>query len=177
MKSILLITTSFFIFIGFSQEKAAGPIITEFGKVAKIQNPDFKTDTTLEFKAVFDVMQSPENKENLSAYIETAARFLNMHAQAGVASENLKIALVVHNVATKDIITNEAYQKRYGVDNPNTDLIKALQAAGGQVIVCGQSIVSRGYSKEELLLGVQVALSAMTALIQLQKDDYNLIKF
>lgn len=179
MKIIHISLISFFSFtiFSFGQEKTAGPVIKEFGKVATIENPDFKTNTSLEFKAIFDVMQSPENKENLSAYLETAARFLNMHAQAGVPTENLKVALVVHNLATKDILNNEAYRKKYGVANPNTELIKAFQASGAQVIVCGQSLVSRSYSKDELLPDVQVALSAMTALIQLQKDNYNLIKF
>lgn len=179
MKKILISIVSFYLLFntGNAQEKNSGPIIPNFGKVFSIENPDFKTDTSLVFKAVFDVMQSPEKKESISPSIETAARFLNMHAQAGVPAENLYIALVVHNLATKDVINNEAYQKRFGIDNPNSELIKDLLAAGGQVIVCGQSIHSRGFLKEELLPGVQVALSAMTALLQLQNDNYKLIKF
>jgi len=179
MKPIFLLRIALcgFLFSGFAQDRAAGPVIKEFGKVSKIENPDFKTDTSLAFKAVFDIMKTPDNQGELNRSIETAARFLNMHAQAGVPPENLKVALILHNLATKDLISNEAYQKRYGMNNPNAELISALQAAGGQVIVCGQSIHSRGFSKEELLPNVQVALSAMTALIQLQKNDYNLIKF
>lgn len=177
---LLIFTSTIFLFFNittYGQEKTAGPIIPNFGKVFEIENPDFKTDTSLTFKAVFDIMNTPEEDTSLNKSIETAARFLNMHGKAGVAPENMSVALVVHNLATKDIITNKAYQKRYGKDNPNAALIKELQAAGGQIIVCGQSIHSRGFEKEELLPGVQVALSAMTALIQLQKNDYNLIKF
>lgn len=179
MKLLLFFASTFFtsLLMSYAQEKKAGPIIQDFGKVFEIENPDFKTDTSLAFKAVFDIMNTPEEHTSLNRSIETAARFLNMHGKAGVVPENMAVALVVHNLATKDIITNEAYQKRYGKDNPNATLIKQLQAAGGQIIVCGQSIQSRGFEKEELLPGVQVALSAMTALIQLQKNDYNLIKF
>lgn len=160
-----------------SQEKASGPIIQDYGKVWKIENPDFKVDTTKEYKAVFDIMTSPESHEAVNALIETAARFLNMHGQSGVPKEQLKFALVVHNKASKDVITNEAYQKRYGTKNPNQELIKALIDAGGQVIFCGQSSASRGFPREELIEGVQLSLSAMTALIQLQDDNYRLIKF
>ena len=160
-----------------AQTKKAGPIIANFGEVWEIDNPDYRLDNTKEFKAVFDIMNSPDSHEELNAYIETAARFLNMHAQSGVPAEQMKIALVIHNKASKDIITNEAYQKRYGINNPNYDLVKALLNVGAQIIFCGQSSLSRGFPKEELIDGVQMSLSAMTALIQLQDKDYKLIKF
>lgn len=160
-----------------AQTKQTGPIIKDYGKVWTIENPDFKVDPTKEYKAVFDIMNSPESHESVNATIETAARFLNMHAQSGVPAENLKVALVVHNRASKDVITNEAYQKKYGVDNPNQELIKALMDAGGQIIFCGQSSLSRDFPREDLIEGVQLSLSAMTALIQLQDEDYRLIKF
>ena len=160
-----------------AQKKSTGPIIKDFGKVWTIENPDFKVDSTKTYKAVFDIMNSPESHEAVNASIETAARFLNMHAQSGVPAENLKVAVVVHNKASKDVISDEAYQKKYGTKNPNSELIKALQDAGGQIIFCGQSSVSRGFPKEDLIEGVQLSLSAMTALIQLQDENYRLIKF
>ena len=160
-----------------AQTTKSGPIITDFGEVWEISEPDHEIDKNLEYKAVFDIMNSPDNHEKLNATIETAARFLNMHAQSGVPADQLKIALVVHNKASKDIITNEAYQKRYGTNNPNYDLVQALLDAGGQIIFCGQSSLSRGFPKEELIDGVQLSLSAMTALIQLQNEEYRLIKF
>ncbi len=122
-------------------------------------------------------MNSPESHESVNASIETAARFLNMHAQSGIPAKNLKVALVVHNKASKDVISNEAYQKKYGTNNPNQELIKALIDVGGQIIFCGQSSVSRGFPREDLIEGVQLSLSAMTALIQLQDENYKLIKF
>jgi len=160
-----------------AQEKSSGPIIKDYGKVWAIENPDFEVDTSKEYRAVFDIMNSPESHESVNATIETAARFLNMHAQSGVPAENLKVALIVHNKASKDVITNEVYQKKYGVDNPNQELIKQLLNAGSEIIFCGQSSVSRGFPREDLIEGVQLSLSAMTALIQLQDEDYRLIKF
>jgi intracellular sulfur oxidation DsrE/DsrF family protein len=161
----------------FAQTKQTGPVIKDYGKVWSIENPDFKVNTDKEYKAVFDIMNSPESHESINASIETAARFLNMHAQSGVPATNLKVALVVHNKASKDVIENDAYQKKYGLDNPNHELIKALINAGGQIIFCGQSSVSRDFPREDLIDGVKLSLSAMTALIQLQDEDYRLIKF
>lgn len=170
----------FFILIclsGYSQEKTAGPIIENYGKVWSIENPDFKTDVAADFKVVFDIMNSPESNTEINKSIETAARFLNMHVKGGVPHAQLKVALVVHNKASKDIIENESYKIRYGVSNPNYDLVKDLMEAGVEVILCGQSSKSRNFPKEDLISGVQISLSAMTALIQLQNQDYRLIKF
>lgn len=160
-----------------SQEKSKGPIVKEYGAVWAIEQPEFQVDTTKTYKAVFDIMNSPEGHDKVNASIETAARFLNMHAQSGVPAEHLKAALVVHNQASKDIISDTAYLKRYGTVNPNTKLIKALQDAGVAIIFCGQSSNARGFPKEDLIEGVQLSLSAMTALIHLQDQEYRLIKF
>ncbi len=179
-KSSILLCVSILFFVitkGTSQEKKAGPVISDFGKVYAIDNADFKVDINKEYKVVFDIMKSPEANTELNRSIETAARFLNMHAQAGVPVENLKVALVVHNKASKDIITNAAYQKRYGINNPNQELIKSIIEAGGEIVFCGQSSVSRDFPKEDLIEGVQLALSAMTALIQFQDNKYRFIKF
>jgi len=162
---------------GFSQEKNSGPVIENHGKVWKINNVDIEVDTTKEYKVVFDIMDSPDDKNSVNAKIETAARFLNMHAQAGVPAENLKTVLVVHNAASKDIILDDAYNKKYGTNNPNSALMAALLDADVQVIFCGQSSVSRGFPKKDLIPGVKLSLSAMTALIQLQDEGYRLIKF
>ncbi|MBT8235847.1 MAG: DsrE family protein, partial [Bacteroidia bacterium] len=115
--------------------------------------------------------------EQINASIETAARFLNMHAQHGIAEDNLQVALVVHNKASKDIMTQEAYTERYGVSNPNFELVSALIDAGAKVIFCGQSSLSRGVPAENTIKGVQMSLSAMTAIIQLTDQNYTLIKF
>lgn len=160
-----------------AQKKEAGPIIKDYGKVWKVKNQDYKIKEDRVLKVVFDIMNSPEDKSALNKSIETAARFLNMHAQNGVSEENMKVVLVVHNQASKDIITNSAYKKRYGADNPNAEMVQQLMDAGAEFIFCGQSSLSRDFPIEETIPGVQLSLSAMTALIQLQDDGYRLIKF
>lgn len=160
-----------------AQSKKAGPIIKDYGKVWKIENTDYNTPKDMEYKVVFDIMDSPKDPSELNKSIETAARFLNMHAQSGVPPENMKVALVVHNKASKDIITDSAYKERYGIDNPNAKMVSQLLDAGVDFVFCGQSSVSRNFPIEETIEGVQLSLSAMTALIQLQNQGYRLIKF
>lgn len=159
------------------QSRKAGPVIADYGSVWPVEDPDYQTILNEPLKVVFDIMNSPESHEVTNASIETAARFLNMHAQAGVPRENLHVALVVHNKASKDIINSEAYLERYGSENPNEALVRDLLAAGVEIIFCGQSSFSRGFPRSQTIEGVQFGLSAMTALIQLQNQGYRLVKF
>jgi hypothetical protein len=96
-KNYIFIAIVFLTFFGITaQEKKAGPIIADYGKVWEINNQDYKIEKNQELKVVFDIMNSPKDTSALNRSIETAARFLNMHAQSGVALENMKVALVVH---------------------------------------------------------------------------------
>lgn len=181
MKSkLLFLLIAHFLYNGSSmsaQDKMPGPVIKNFGAVWEIPNVDFATDKTMEFKVVFDIMNSADSLHQLNKSIETAARFLNMHVREGVQREQLHVALVVHNKATKDIITDKAYQQRFGMDNPNSELVKELLNENVKIILCGQSSYSRDYPIEDTIDGVQMALSAMTAILQLEEKGYKLIKF
>lgn len=152
-------------------------MIQGFGEVWDIPDPSYETDTSGMFRAVFDVMNSPEDPSQLNPWMETAARFLNMHARAGVPTDQLKVALVVHNKASKDLLDSTHYRERFGVSNPNAELLRELMDAGVRVLFCGQSSMARQVPIEETVEGVQLSLSATTALIQLQESGYHLIKF
>ncbi len=151
-------------------------MIKDFGEVWKVENTTYPTDKSGEFKVVFDIMDSPDSHVEINKAIETVARFMNMHAQNGVSQENIKVYLVVHNKASKDILGSPAYEVRYGKPNPNLALVRELLDAGAGVILCGQSSVSREIPVTEAVEGVQLALSAMTALVQLQNEGFQLLK-
>tara|TARA_R110002020_G_scaffold387546_1_gene598277 strand:+ start:84399 stop:84935 length:537 start_codon:yes stop_codon:yes gene_type:complete len=178
MKKPLLILFALFIAINsFAQDQVKGKVIENYGTTFSVPNPDFKTDTDLIFKVVFDIAKAPENPADLNRYFNTVARFLNMHKNAGIPQENLKPVMVVHGEAAMGLLKNEFYKEKYGVDNPNLDLLEALHAAQVPVILCGQTAGSKGLTKENTWQYAQFALSAMTALIQLQNDGYQLITF
>ena len=160
-----------------SQEKQTGPVIKEYGAIWDIQNTSYPVNKEHFFKVVFDVMRSPDAKDAINPSLETAARFLNMHARKGVPMDQMQVAVVVHNAATPDILADEHYRERFGTDNPNTGLLNALMDAGVKIILCGQSSMARNVPIEQAQSGVLLSLSAMTALIQLQSDGYQLIKF
>lgn len=162
----------------FCQKEAKkGSIITEYGKTYEVKNPDFKTNTATHLKAVFDVGRSFGDSTKINPLINTAARYLNMHVAAGVPIEHLEVALVIHGNAANDILNNKNYNKKFGINNPNTPLISALTDKGVQIILCGQTAAHRNISKLDIHPKIQLALSAMTALVQLQNENYKLINF
>ena len=158
-------------------ERSEGKIIKDFGETFSIENPDIKTDTNGHLKVIFDVSNSSEDRSVRNRYIETAARFLNMHADAGMTLDQLEVAMTIHGGAWQDILSDETYKKKFGVPNPNTELIKALNDAGVDIILCGQTKSYRGVEDKDMLQEVKVALSAMTALLQYQNNGYRFIKF
>ena len=178
-KLLFLITICFCSTFQVTAQKSRidGKIIKDFGQTFKVENLDIKTDTTVTFKIIFDVSKTSEDKSMPNKYIVTAARFLNMHADAGVKKEQLKVAMTIHASAWQDVLNNKEYKEKFGVDNPNLKLIEALDSAGVDIILCGQTAIFRGLNKENVIPSVKFALSAMTALIQYQNKGYHFIKF
>lgn len=163
--------------IAQSIPRQAGPIIQSGGEVFVIANPDVPTPVAHTFRAVFEVAQTPDSADQVNVSFNSAARFLNMHAQAGVPREHVHVALVVHGPAGKDLLDNAHYRERFGVDNPNLPLLDELARAGVKIILCGQTAAARDLPRDELAPSVDVALSAMTALVILQDQGYRLIPF
>lgn len=163
----------------FSQESHSGEIIKDYGKIYSVENPDFKTDTTAMYKVVFDVAKNFDNPYQPNKLIETAARFINMHREAGVPAKNIQVALVIHGAAYTEILKDESYNEKFPeiTTNPNSELISQLADQGVQIILCGQTAAHRKITKSKAHPDVQLSLSAMTALVQLQNDGFRLINF
>ncbi len=153
-----------------------GEIVKDYGKFYAVEDTDIKTDTTSEFKVIFDITKSSEDKSVPNKYIATAARFLNMHANEGMNKTQLKVAMTIHGGAWQDVLNNETYKEKYGVNNPNFDLINQLTKAGVDIIICGQTAGVRGITHENANPNVKFALSAMTALLQYQNNGYTFLK-
>lgn len=163
--------------VNAQKQRNSGKIIKGYGQTFSVEDQDIKTDTDQILKVIFDVSSSSEDRAQMNAKIETAARFLNMHAQEGMEPEQLKVAVTIHGGAWQDILTNKAYKKQFGVNNPNAKLIELLDEAGVDVILCGQTAAFRRIDEADILPEVNMALSAMTALLQYQNKGYRFIKF
>ena len=153
-----------------------GPVFEDYGPNAPVET-DFEIPEDAEFKVAFDVAAGAETGE-LNRTLQSAARFINMHARAGVPLENINVAVVVHGKASEDLLGAGEYAKRReGAENANIALITALSDKGLRVILCGQSAAAYGISNDMLAPGVEMALSAMTAHALLQQDGYTVNPF
>lgn len=150
----------------------AGPVIAPYGAIFDVPFIEIPTNTTMDYRIVFDVAETSENPGEVNRYINSVARFLNMQVRAGVPRENLHLAIVIHGGAVRDGMKPEAFRAEYGVENQNADLLRLLGEAGVQVYMCGQSAMSRGLHNDILVDEVQVGLSAMTVMAMLKEDGY-----
>ncbi len=153
----------------------AGPVFADFGKIASVDS-QFPIPEGTVFKVILDVSDASKPGA-LNRTFDSAARFINMHVDAGVPLENISVAVVVHGGAGLDVTQNSFYQAKRESDNPNVALIEALTHEGVQIYLCGQSAAYAGISNTDLLTGVTMARSAMTAHALLQQRGYTLNPF
>ena len=160
----------------FAGEPSLGPAIEGYGPTYPIDYRDVPLQEGAAYRAVFDTASYSDDLTSLNTRLVSIARFMNMHARNGVPVENMDLAVVVHGAAVKSVFNNDAYLKRFEVDNPNLELVMKLHDAGVKFYICGQSMAFGGVDKSELASPVKVGLSAMTMLTVLQAEGYALLK-
>ena len=146
---------------------APGPVFADFGPHAPVEGvEDFPADS--EFRIAFGVStQADEGTRNRG--FESAARFINMHAAHRVDPANIDIAVVVHGKAVFDLTTRDG--------NGSAVMVREMLDHGVRFIVCGQSAAAYGVKQADLIEGVELHLSAMTAHAQLQQRGYTVNPF
>ncbi|MEZ5460530.1 DsrE family protein [Dokdonella sp.] len=151
------------------------PRIVAGGGVYALDGAAALPATGVMHRVVIDATTGDVNDAGQNRRIEAAARAVNLYAMAKVPADRLKLAVVIHGKTTPSVLTDSAYQARFGSPNPNSALFAALHEAGVEFYLCGQSMVHAGYARDEVRSEVQVALSAMTTLADLQTSGYALI--
>lgn len=152
-----------------------GALIEEYGPIATIEGRD-PIPENVKFKVSFDVTDRSKAGELNRKFI-SAARFLNMHSEAGVSAKDMNLAIVIHGSAVQDVTNAAHYNLANEQSNSNALLIAELLKHGVEIYVCGQSAASQGITVQNLLPGVRMSLSAMTAHALLQQDGYTLNPF
>jgi len=123
-------------------------------------------------KLLVDLTRSSPPDE-LNPAIEKVAKYVNLYAGAGVEPAAVDVAVVIHGDAVSAVLNPAAYRERFDVRaNPNLELLRQLHEAGVEMYVCGQSVISDGSSPEDVVVFVQTAVSALTAVANLQQDGY-----
>jgi intracellular sulfur oxidation DsrE/DsrF family protein len=158
-----------------AQVPQTGPVIEDFGPVYEVPGSRLGPPPLGVMRAVFDVVDAPDDPGVANPRIASVARYLNMHARAGLPADRMRVALVLHGGAGRYALNDEAYWDRFDAENPDSRLLDELSEAGVAIYLCGQTAGFRDYAEDELHASVQLALSAMTALVRLQDEGYRLI--
>jgi intracellular sulfur oxidation DsrE/DsrF family protein len=151
-----------------------GPVITNYGKHAPVASAT--VDESHRFKVAFDVAKAAEPGE-VNRKFDSLARFINMHVAAGVAKENIELALIVHGRASLDLLDEVTYTRVQSASNANISLLKELMGNGVDIILCGQTAAAYSIAQDQLIEGVSIELSAMTAHALLQQQGYTVNPF
>lgn len=154
-------------------QQQSGPIIESTGMSFKVDNPTFDVPAGHVFKAVWIISAGGSDTAKVNQQLVTIARYFNVHARNGFADDRVKAAAVFHGDGWTALLSDSAFVARYGGSgNPSKRLVQELLQHGAQLVLCGQTAGSRGIRREELLPGVKVAVSAMTAFNVLQAQGY-----
>lgn len=163
--------------------KVTYPLIKNlWSPVAVIDGIDELPDPKLDYNIVVDFTTFPtveNNKEKIDSSgtnwgLVDLGRNINLHVVAGVPKEKIHYVVAVHGYAVKSFLNNEAYRKKYKIDNPNLKIIEELGNAGVKFLVCGQSLNWSGDKKEMLVPQAKVSLTAQTTLSSYQMKGYAL---
>jgi|AntRauTorckE6833_2_1112554.scaffolds.fasta_scaffold16944_3 intracellular sulfur oxidation DsrE/DsrF family protein len=157
-------------------QQAQYPIIKEYGGIYKVPgavNPDMD----INYKIVVDLKTNQPDKDKINRGLNNVARMMNLHGLGGVPAEKMQVAVAVHGNATDVILNNRTYSDKYGMDNPNMPLIEALNEAGVELYVCGQSLLGRGYEHGQVHEEVTIGLSMLTVVTEHMHEGYKLLVF
>lgn len=147
------------------------PQVARFGGIVRI--PDAAEPPRQGAKVVFDIVADSKPDE-VNKGLESVARYLNLNTDAGHATTDVKLALVLHGAGTKTALQDGAYAKHTSASkNPNLELIRELKKCGVEVFVCGQSLARNKFATADVAGDVSVAVSAMTVNVNKQQDGYS----
>jgi intracellular sulfur oxidation DsrE/DsrF family protein len=171
-RSFFILFFAFLFNVSAAEEPNAGPIIKDYGASFSVADRDVPLVEGHQYKVVFELTRYSEDTTVINRDLDRVARFLNAHAGAGVPRENMDIVVVVHGRTLISLLNDDAYQSRFGSDNPSLELVRQLADAGVSIYACGQSLGFRQWHRNELASPVKVGLSAMTLVNAFQAKGY-----
>jgi ubiquinone/menaquinone biosynthesis C-methylase UbiE/intracellular sulfur oxidation DsrE/DsrF family protein len=149
------------------------PIIPKQGGI--VPRPKAVEQPPAGAKVVFDATADAKPAD-VNRGLDRVARLLNLYGAAGLKAQDVKITIVLHGEATKSVLNDTAYQARFEIErNPNLPLIRELQNAGVEVLVCGQALNYKGFPDGEVADEVPIAAAALTVVINKQMDGHSYI--
>ena len=179
MKNVYSVLILFVLFnSSILAQEAQFPIVKGFGGIYEIENVVEELEANKKVKIIVELVSENKTPEDHSFWVNNIARLMNLHGIEGVASEDLVVKVIVHGPAVYDLLSHGNYFEQFRIaKNPNLAVFEALNEAGAEVIICGQSLIARDLGRNEIWEKTQVATSALTTITKNVADGYVLLKF
>jgi len=178
MKKILFSASLLFSLTLFAQKRGkVFPVIKDYGGVFEVPYAIDMLDTTLDYKIVVEAEGAIESPDSLYRPFENISRMYNLHVYGGVPRNHIHLDVVIFYKAIFVILDNDAYKKKFGVDNPNLKVIEEMKQAGINLYACGQSVRGFGIDPKTVNQNFQVVLSRATTVSTLELKGYAFFKF
>ena len=153
------------------------PVIKNYGFVYEVPFAVEKPDPSLDYKIIVDMGEKNEKPGEVYQPLEHIARMYNLHVLGGVPQSKLDAVVAIWGESLAVTLNNEAYKKKFGVDNPNLPVLAEMKKAGIRIFGCGQSVIRLGIDPKDLSPDVSVALSRLTTVTTYQMKGYAYVKY
>jgi intracellular sulfur oxidation DsrE/DsrF family protein len=139
-----------------------------------VNDPTEIPDPNMDYKILFELTaNNPDSTiKEINGGLDEIARVINLHVASGIPAKRIFPVIVVHASALNAIKNNEAFKKKYKIDNPNIKLINDLEKIGARFIACGQAMEFFEVKREELLPEIKISLTAQTVITMYQLKGY-----
>lgn len=146
-----------------------------FVGVMPVEDPALTYDGSLDYKVAVDLYGRIKDSTAVqNPFLETA-RTYNLGIANGIPPEKLQLAGVIHGGLVNAILSDEEYQKKYGIPNPNLPVLQQLVDHGVKFYVCGQSMGFLNVSLDQISPLVKQAMSAKYSFITLDQMGYSFL--
>jgi len=147
------------------------PVIDGYGGIVYDPTTSVQPRKNFEYKLLYKITDD-EKRNGVNRGLNGIAHALNMFGVSGVDLKDVRIVASVSGKATFDLLSDEAYMKKYGTKNPNTELIQLLTENNVKLYVCSQALYPRNLERDEINEHIVFALSASSVMSNYLMNGY-----
>jgi intracellular sulfur oxidation DsrE/DsrF family protein len=153
------------------------PVIPQADGFIAISNAKIPPDKNRVYRAIYDATKASKDSSQIIPALNMAGSELNALAVSKIPLSHAKFVIVFHGAALNGILDDEHYKAKFGITNPNLEVLSELKKAGVQLFVCGQNLIGENIDPKNISTDVSVASDALVVLMAFQNDGYALMSF
>jgi len=161
----------------YSQATTSSPVIKEADGFVILKDAKMQPDKKRVYKAIYDATKAAKDPSQIIPALNMAGSELNALGVCSIPLSNAKFVVVFHGDAINGILDDQHYRTKYGVSNPNLEVLAELKKAGVQLFVCGQNLVAENIDPKIISKNVTIASDALIVLMSYQNDGFALMNF